>query len=59
MTHAAAGANQSRARQVFGRDHHARSQREDADGAVGLLADDAADDEVGLADLQALTDRGP
>ncbi len=58
MTHSAAGADQSGGRQVLCPDHHARPQRKDADGPVGFLSNDAADDEVGVADLHAVTDRG-
>ena len=59
MPDAAARSYEVGALEVFGRDHHARPEREDAHGAVRLLEDDAADGEVALADPHAIAHGKP
>ena len=56
MTHAAARPHEAGPVEVLGRDQHARPEREDADGAVGLLRDDPAQRELRLADPHAVAD---
>jgi hypothetical protein len=52
VTYAAALADETGAVEITGVDEHARPEGEDSDGAVGLLAEDAAHREVSLADLE-------
>ncbi len=54
VAHAAALADEVSAVEITRVDEHARPEREDADGAVGLLADDAAHGKVAFADLEMI-----
>jgi hypothetical protein len=56
MAHTAARAHEAGPVEVLGRDQHARPEREDAHGAVGLLRDDPAQRELRVADAHAVAD---
>ena len=56
---AAARPHERGAVQIFSRDEHPRPEGEDAERAIGLLGDHAADGEVEVADADPITDGQP